>query len=251
MLKRSFQLYTMLCEKLRKARLLYRLVAEPRMGHSPRREREVLFAMSEKLSAYSDKYVMLFEELYQRINGKRVCVVGPLTNDVGNECVGSNDTVILVDRSPDFILDDLIIVGDFDGLYNMDLYGVCGSSSSSICLLHVHGDNYGKLAGFFGSQNMLNAVFTSQIDCRWPVLGVGGYTDGDRAVLLAMALGAKEIRVAGFNFSKPYCGHKRYGCYGYFLEVKSMKLRIAELMVKSGALVYGYTVSLENIFHSI
>ncbi len=30
-----------------------------------------------------------------------------------------------------------------------------------------------------------------------------------------------------------------------------MKLRIAELMVKSGALVYGYTVSLENIFHSI
>ncbi len=251
LLTRSFQLYMMLCEKLRKARLLYKLVAEPRMGHSPSREREVLFTASDKLLAYSDRSIILLEELYRRINNQKVCVLGPLADDIEQECVGSDSTIVLVDRAPVSMIDNLIVVGDFDGLYNMDLYGICGSLSSTICLLHVHGDNYGRLSGLFDYQNTLNVVFTSQIGCRWPILGTGGYTDGDRAVLLAMALGAKEIRLAGFNFSNPYCGHKSYGCYGYFLKVKSLKLRIAELIVWTGALLYGYMVSPENNFHSI
>jgi len=53
-------------------------------------------------------------------------------------------------------------------------------------LVHVHGDNVTwALAGA-----PRGSIYTSQAVCAAPVLGVGGFTDGDRPVVFALALGA-------------------------------------------------------------
>jgi len=56
-------------------------------------------------------------------------------------------------------------------------------------LVHVHGDNVAwALAGA-----PRGSVYTSQAVCAAPVLGVGGFTDGDRPVVFALALGAARV----------------------------------------------------------
>ena len=64
--------------------------------------------------------------------------------------------------------------------------------------VHSHGDNLDavvKYAPFFS-----NVIGTTQAQPVGNIYNFGGFTDGDRAIFLAVALGASEITLAGMDF---------------------------------------------------
>jgi len=84
---------------------------------------------------------------------------------------------------------------DLDGA--TDLY-VRMNETGTIMVVHAHGDNipllYNWVPRFSGT-----SVYTTQSAPLMHVHNFGGFTDGDRAVCTAMALGAKDVRIIGFD----------------------------------------------------
>lgn len=88
-----------------------------------------------------------------------------------------------------------IVVTDLDGPVQALL---AASRRGSIMAVHAHGDNLDALARLV--PQLERVIGTCQ--CRPPpgLFSFGGFTDGDRCVFLALALGASEIELAGFDF---------------------------------------------------
>lgn len=99
-----------------------------------------------------------------------------------------------------------IIVTDLDGRFE-DIKKA--NESGAYAVVHAHGDNIEKLKEYVPKlKNVLGTCQTEPLDI---VYNFGGFTDGDRAVFLAEALGAGSITLVGFDFgdvvgrwSKPY-----------------------------------------------
>lgn len=93
-----------------------------------------------------------------------------------------------------------IVVTDLDGDLGPQL---AASAGGALTLILAHGDNMDLLrtaAPLFRGP----VVLTTQGPPRGIVLNFGGFTDGDRAVCLARAFGARRIRLVGFDFDHPY-----------------------------------------------
>ena len=91
--------------------------------------------------------------------------------------------------SPDIIATDLD--GNLDDILIANLRG-------ANMVIHAHGDNIEKIASltpFFTS-----VLGTTQAQPVGNLYNFGGFTDGDRALFLAVALGAEEIILAGMDF---------------------------------------------------
>ena len=99
-------------------------------------------------------------------------------------------TALIEERlSPD------IIATDLDG--NLDDILIANLRGANI-VIHAHGDNIDKIASltpFFTS-----VLGTTQAQPVGNLYNFGGFTDGDRALFLAVALGAEEIILAGMDF---------------------------------------------------
>ena len=99
-------------------------------------------------------------------------------------------TALIEERiSPD------IVATDLDG--NMDDILLANLRGANIAV-HSHGDNLDavvKYAPFFS-----NVIGTTQAQPVGNIYNFGGFTDGDRAIFLAVALGASEITLAGMDF---------------------------------------------------
>ncbi|MBQ2666179.1 6-hydroxymethylpterin diphosphokinase MptE-like protein [Methanobrevibacter sp.] len=88
-----------------------------------------------------------------------------------------------------------IIATDLDG--NLDDILLANFRGANI-IIHAHGDNMDKIAKltpFFTS-----VLGTTQAQPIGNLYNFGGFTDGDRALFLAVALGASEITLAGMDF---------------------------------------------------
>ena len=88
------------------------------------------------------------------------------------------------------------IVTDLDG-YISDL--IWASKHGSKVIVHSHGDNLAALYRY--SSHFRPICVTS----TYPSTGTscwGGFTDGDRALMMALSLGCKSVRLIGFDFSK-------------------------------------------------
>ncbi len=72
----------------------------------------------------------------------------------------------------------------------------------SIMVVHAHGDNI-PLLRYWVPRFAGPFVATTQTRPRPGVHNWGGFTDGDRAVFAAHALGAREVRLAGFDLDDP------------------------------------------------
>jgi uncharacterized Rossmann fold enzyme len=93
---------------------------------------------------------------------------------------------------PDIVVTDLD--GPFDSIRSASLMG-------SIIIVHAHGDNLDALQKFVP---MLGQVIgTTQCQPPEGLYNFGGFTDGDRCVFLARALGAASIKLLGFDFDDP------------------------------------------------
>ena len=99
-------------------------------------------------------------------------------------------TALIKERiSPD------IVATDLDG--NMDDILLANLRGANIAV-HAHGDNLVavvKYTPFFS-----NVIGTTQAQPVGNIYNFGGFTDGDRAIFLAVALGASEITLAGMDF---------------------------------------------------
>ena len=119
-----------------------------------------------------------------------------------------------------------MIVSDLDGPIQKII-----DQEDSIKVIHAHGDNIQKLREVVPRIKGTILGTTQSIPVR-AVKNIGGFTDGDRSVIMASLLGAKRIFIYGFDYSNPVDGPR---------DVKFMKLQFAKGIidnVKSAEVVY-------------
>jgi hypothetical protein len=118
-----------------------------------------------------------------------------------------------------------VIVSDLDGRIE-DL--LLAERMGSLIVVHAHGDNIRALKMVVP---MLGKAFgTTQANPRPRVYNFGGFTDGDRAVILALEMGAKLVALAGMDFGRvigKYSGEKPRS-----VEEKFMKLKIGKELLE-------------------
>ncbi|MCY0868156.1 MAG: DUF115 domain-containing protein [Desulfurococcus sp.] len=134
---------------------------------------------------------------------------------------GSTSILLLNSLTPS------IVVTDLDGLA-VDLWRA--SSTGSVTVIHAHGDNIPRIKeytkGFKGP-----LIGSTQVEPRPHVYNFGGFTDGDRGVFVAVALGVREVYLAGFDLhGEPTpCPGKTAS---FNRELKRAKLKIASRMLE-------------------
>lgn len=125
------------------------------------------------------------------------------------------------------------IVTDLDGEIE---HQVKANSMGSLLFIHGHGDNMDAVRAvvprFEG-----RVVGTCQGSPSGGLLNMGGFTDGDRAACIFSGLGARRIKLVGFDFERPSPKASRTS------DVKRRKLawakRILELLVEQGVRIDG------------
>ena len=119
-----------------------------------------------------------------------------------------------------------IVATDLDG--NLDdilLVNVRGANVA----IHAHGDNIDKIVSL--TPYFTNVLGTTQAQPIGNLYNFGGFTDGDRAMFLAVALGATEMTLAGMDFGDVVTRYSRPNIETELAEAddfKKKKLRYAE-----------------------
>ena len=141
--------------------------------------------------------------------------------------VGIGTALLLAEGSvPD------LVVTDLDGDVGTDIEA---NAKGAVLVVHAHGDNIPALRHFVPSVTG-RVVLTTQSTPFGPVRNFGGFTDGDRAVLMAVQFGARNIRLIGFDLSHPRPKA------GTSPEIKARKLRWAGSLIDQARLENGLNV---------
>ena len=123
-----------------------------------------------------------------------------------------------------------IIATDLDG--NLDDILLANFRGANV-VIHAHGDNIEKitkLTPFFTS-----VLGTTQAQPVGNLYNFGGFTDGDRAIFLSVALGASEITLAGMDFGTIVTKYSRPNIETELAEAdefKKKKLAYAEMLTQ-------------------
>lgn len=161
--------------------------------------------------------------LRDKIANKRVAVIGGAVDIADVKFISElNDWVIMTSGKSVIklkrLLPDLIPDVHVTDIEEPDDLLIDLEKNGCILVLHAHGDNIHrvkavvpKLRGFIG---------TTQSIPFDRVYNFTGFTDGDRAAIIAKRFGAKEIKLYGFDFCKADD------------EVKLKKLKWAEKILK-------------------
>lgn len=123
-----------------------------------------------------------------------------------------------------------IIVTDLDGKID-DL--LIANESNSIFVVHGHGNNLEAIIQFVPSLKKI--LGTTQSQPIGNLYNFGGFTDGDRAVFLAIALNAEKIILAGMDFGKLVTKYSRPDMdveIAIADEIKEKKLKYAEQLIE-------------------
>lgn len=158
--------------------------------------------LSDLLAAKASRNLPL-ERLDLLISGRDVIVCGKaptLLKDVRAGKISAEETVIAADGATSVLLSQgvvpAVIVSDLDGAIS-DLR--LANTMCAIIVVHAHGDNIDKLEAYVPS--LSKVLGTTQAHPLSNVFNFGGFTDGDRAIFLAKARGARRISAIGFDFS--------------------------------------------------
>lgn len=119
----------------------------------------------------------------------------------------------------------MVIVTDLDGEVEFQLDA---ARKGAILVVHAHGDNKEALKKWLPLMEG-KVIPTCQCGPRGDVKNFGGFTDGDRAVFLAEALGARTAVLVGFDFNT--VGEKP-GNASFNKAVKGRKLVWASLLIE-------------------
>ena len=92
-----------------------------------------------------------------------------------------------------------VLVTDLDGRMEDQIRA---NAAGTVAVVHGHGDN-GPAVRTWAPRFTGRTMATTQSRPSGRLANFGGFTDGDRAVCLADHFGAKEIRLAGWDFERP------------------------------------------------
>jgi uncharacterized Rossmann fold enzyme len=178
---------------------VYKLILKD-MGFDRKKDECAALLLSGMIETKAEKKneVLKIDDLRRAIKGKDVLVCGKastLADEIKNvdfkkyvTIAADGATSILMSNG---IIPD-IIVTDLDG--NMEDEARAGA----IMVVHAHGDNMETLSKEVPRLKRL--VGTTQSKPLKNVYNFGGFTDGDRSVFLAKEMGARTIRLIGFDF---------------------------------------------------
>ncbi len=166
-------------------------------------------------------------DLNQLLRGQAVTVAGnaaALEGELGR----ISGVVLAADEATSVLATHEIhpdaIVTDLDGLVEDQIRA---NRKGAIAVVHAHGDNIPAIERW-APRFEGPTVATTQAEPFEGVHNFGGFTDGDRAVLLAAHFGARSIRLVGFDFTRP--NRKDVPA-----EVKQRKLEWAYILIHSVA----------------
>lgn len=97
-----------------------------------------------------------------------------------------------------------IIVTDLDGISLKDVFQLTIRKKEVIMYIHAHGDNKEKITSIvpvLKQQKNVKLVGTTQTKTIFPVINIGGFTDGDRALLITLLHKPKEVYLIGMDFT--------------------------------------------------
>jgi 2-amino-4-hydroxy-6-hydroxymethyldihydropteridine diphosphokinase len=152
-------------------------------------------------------------------NLKQVMLEGVLQDFVTVVADGATTALLQAKAASD------VIVTDLDGIVS-DI--VSAQRKGAIIVIHAHGDNVEQLKRFV--PEFSSAVGSTQVEPRPNVYNFLGFTDGDRAVFLAAAMGAKTIVLAGMDFGSTVGKYSKQQVKS--LTVKREKLRISRELLE-------------------
>ena len=89
-----------------------------------------------------------------------------------------------------------IIVTDLDGDMN-DIEEA--SRKGSLLVIHAHGDNTERIIEWVPRLLQFDPIPTTQVEPMLPIENFGGFTDGDRAVFMAVECGCTMLALCGFD----------------------------------------------------
>ncbi len=118
------------------------------------------------------------------------------------------------------IVPDLVVT-DLDGDVATDLRA---NEMGAVLVVHAHGDNIPTLRKYVKSI-IGRTVLTTQSTPFDRIRDFGGFTDGDRAIAIAVHFGARNLKLIGFDLHHPRPKD------GSSLRTKARKLRWAELII--------------------
>ncbi len=142
--------------------------------------------------------------LKDRIANEKVIVVGGAVNGTdAKEIAEPGWVVITAGKSilklkkflPDFVPD--VHVTDME---EHDEILIELERNGCILVLHAHGDNIDRIKSVVPKLNRF--VATTQSTPFDRVYNFGGFTDGDRAAIIAKTFNAKSIKLIGFDFDR-------------------------------------------------
>ncbi|GBC71394.1 hypothetical protein HRbin02_01175 [Candidatus Calditenuaceae archaeon HR02] len=202
---------------------------------SPERDEEA----AEMLSSFMSDKRCLREELASRLSRARCVVVAGAYDTLGEEArilaenlykgvaVVSADTattpLLEAGVTPDIVVTDLD--GRFEDIYECWRRG-------AVIVVHAHGDNIERLRQHLPRLGE-RVEATCQCSPRGHIHNFGGFTDGDRAVFMAAALGARKIITIGMCLT---CRIGRFSAElkassPHWLRMKRMKLDYAHRLL--------------------
>lgn len=175
-------------------------------------------------------------ELKAQISGQPVLMfgAGPSLEENLREVAGKNllkrCVVISADGATSALLKVAkvapnLVVTDLDGNIH-DL--LQANKLGSIMVIHGHGDNINRLKKYV--LKFKRAIGTTQVESRPNVYNFGGFTDGDRAVFLAVAMKAKLVALAGMDLGQVIGKYSKKKVSS--VEVKVSKLRVCKELLE-------------------
>ncbi len=174
-------------------------------------------------------------ELEEKIRDRAVIVFGAgpsLKEDIGRvkqQGLIDKCTLIAADGAVKALMEEDIVadinVTDLDG----DLRAIIWANGEGcMTVVHAHGDNISRLRDVV--PKLRNVLGTTQTEAFGKLHNLGGFTDGDRCVSMALEVGAKEIILAGMDFGREIGEYS--GQYNYERKIKKLEIGkkiIAEL----------------------
>jgi len=188
-------------------------------------------------AAHSGRYIGVVE-VCEPIRGRTVCIAGGSAELAeALDHIYACNTVIAVDGASTLLLDNNIIpdliVGDADGSWNTLI--TLSREYSVPVILHAHGDNTAAVRYLVPLMRRVTGLSQCRGSQRLYSLPPFGFTDGDKAVALALLCSASRVRLLGMNFngktgwwSKPWLKHATRPS-----REKMVKLRIAKKIVET------------------
>jgi uncharacterized Rossmann fold enzyme len=185
----------------------YKRVAAKQLGFDPSRDSIATQYISNIIEC--NRVEKAWKKILELSKNNEALIVGPAFNRGIHGPLKNNVTIIGADGSSLLFYHNTgklpdITVSDLDGpfiLYNMIV------QHDKWIVVHSHGDNIYRLAMLSNLLEYDKALFTTQTEDYKCITNIGGFTDGDRAIMLAVLLGFNKIRVCCFT-REPVSLHK-------------------------------------------